>query len=219
VIRKGEAWGTPVSGPAEAEGSGGDAALARLVAAHPGARLAFTPDAGSDLARAVGLTPGLSGREHRTTEVVLDALRGVDDGLAVNMIVLGVPPDRLHRWHRPRLVRVEVDGRAAYDGKATTVVIANGQHLRGNDVVPRGHPGDGRLEVHVYSLEGRERVEMRRRLPTGSHVPHPRITTTSGRTVKITSSRPLARETDSRKQGKVTDVTVTLIPAAYRLLI
>jgi hypothetical protein len=218
VIRKGQPWGTPVAGPVEAEGSGDDVALARLVAAHPGARLAFTPDTRSDLARTIGLAPG-SRRDPVTTEVALDALRADDGTLVVSTIVLGVPPDRLRRWHRLRRVQIEMDGRIVFEGQATTVVIANGQHLRGNDVVPRGHPGDGRLEVHVYALEPRERAEMRRRLRTGTHVPHPRITTTSGRAVKITSPRPLARETDGREQGRATDLTVELVPAAYRLLI
>ena len=47
---------------------------------------------------------------------------------------------------------IEVDGQPWFAGSATTVVIANGQFLRGADIVPRGHPGDGRLEVQVYEL-------------------------------------------------------------------
>ena len=94
-------------------------------------------------------------------------------------------------------VRVTVDGRRVHEGPATAVVVANGQYLRGADVVPRGHPGDGRAEVHVYALARSERRRMRERLPRGEQVPHPRIGTTSGRRILIESlAAPVALEVD-----------------------
>ena len=55
---------------------------------------------------------------------------------------------------RERLL-VTVDGRTVHDGPATSVVVANGQFSGTADLAPRGHPGDGRLEVQVYALRPR----------------------------------------------------------------
>jgi hypothetical protein len=194
---------------------GDDGALARWVAQHPGARVAFDPSPGSDLARAVGLaraTPGAS-------ELPLDALYLDDGTLAVNMAVLGTPPDRVGRFTRPIALMLQVDGADVDCAGATTVVIATGQYLRGLDVVPRGHPGDGRLEVQVYRLLGRERREMRSRLPHGAHVPHPRITGRPGREVHAVARRPLALEVDGEARPPVRALSIEIVRGAYRLLI
>src|SRR6185436_13282717 len=107
-----------------------------------------------------------------TAELPLDALR-LPDGLACNLVIAGTAPDRLGWATGEAAIEVAVDGDPWFAGQATTVVVANGQFLRGADLVPRGHPGDGRAEVQVYALTRRARRPMRRRLPTGTHVPHP----------------------------------------------
>ena len=91
----------------------------------------------------------------------------------MNMVVVGTAPGKLRATSRSHQMRVVVDGREVFTGPATTVVIANGQFLDDGDIVPRGHPGDGRIEVQVYALRPRERRGMRRRLPSGAHLPAP----------------------------------------------
>ena len=61
--------------------------------------------------------------------------------------------------------------RPVFHGPCTTVVIATGQFRRGLDLVPRGHPGDGRAEVQVYAVPGRERRRLRG--PPGHRHPRP----------------------------------------------
>jgi len=218
MIRRGEPWGSPASSPPDLEVDGDDADLAAAVAAAPGALVVFRPGLGSDLARAVGLRAG-SGPTPRATEVPVDAVRLAGDGLACNAVVLGVPPDRL-RWASPaRSVEIEVDGQPWFAGAATTVVIANGQFLRGADIVPRGHPGDGRLEVQVYELRRRERRAMRRRLMTGAHVPHPRIRSRAARVVELRAARPVAFEADGVSGAAVATVHAEVVPSAFRLLL
>jgi hypothetical protein len=218
MIRRGEPWGSPASSPPDLEVDGDDADLAAAVAAAPGALVAFRPGPGSDLARAVGLRAGPDATP-RATEVPVDAVRLAGDGLACNAVVLGVPPDRL-RWASPaRSIEVEVDGQPWFAGSATTVVIANGQFLRGADIVPRGHPGDGRLEVQVYELRRRERRAMRRRLTTGAHVPHPRIRSRTARVVEVRAARPVAFEADGVSGAAVATVHAEVVPAAFRLLL
>jgi len=214
-MRRGTPWGTPVSGSPDASGAGGDRELAELVHRHRGSRLAFEPSSGCDLARAIGLAAA----RPRNTEVPIDALQLENGALAINMVVLGQPPDRLGRRHRSRQVQVEVDDRLRFEGRATTVVIANGEFLRGHDVVPRGHPGDGRLDVHVYALRPRERGPMRRRLGTGTHLPHPRVLVSSGRHVRVRWARPAPVEIDGAAGPPVAALEARLDPAAARLLV
>ncbi len=215
VIKPGEEWGSPTSATPDAEIDGGDADLAATVTTHPGALIRFRPAASSDVARAVGArSSGAAG-----IELPLDALRIVGAGLATNMVVAGTPPDRLRRFSRRIFVTVGVDGAEWFAAPATTVVVATGQFLRGLDVVPRGHPGDGRAELQVYAPEPGEAGAMRRRLGTGMHVPHPRIAQRAGRRIDIRWVRPQRLEIDGVARATALAVTIEVVPGAYRLLV
>jgi hypothetical protein len=223
VIRKGEPWGHPADGPAEVVVTGNDAALAATVLERPHARIEFRPAPDSDFARAVGIAGESATPRATVTEVSCDLLRvdTVTGALgAVNMVVVGVAPDR-QRWTTRRVrLRVTVDGRTVHDGDATAVVIGNGQFLRGGDVIPRGHPGDGRAEVHVYALARSERRAMRARLPQGEQVPHPRIMTTSGRAILVESpGPPVPIEVDGVALEPATAVRIDVMPEAFSLLL
>ena len=215
MIKPGEDWTRPAAGPPDVEVSGDDADLAAAVGARPGALVRFRPTAGSDVARAIGLSANSSGER----EAALDALR-VDDRLATNMVVVGTPPNSLRRFVRRIFMTVEVDNRSVWSGPATTIVVATGEFLRGLDVVPRGHPGDGRAEIQVYAVAPRERRALRGRLHTGTHVPHPAITQTTGRHVEITCSRRAAPvEIDGHAAGTADHLAIDVVGAAYRLLV
>lgn len=217
MIRPGEAWGEALSGPPDLEVTGTDADLARLLAHAPGALVRFRPDASSDFARALGINERGDGG---LAEAAIDGLRVDPGGYAVNGVVLGVPPGRLRFATPSRRIRVTVNGRELTSGPATTVVVANGQFFDGLDVVPRGHPGDGRIEIQVYALQRGERRAMRARLPQGSHLPHPRITTGTGRDVEIhVDGGPLALAIDGVAREPVTDLAVRVLPAALRLVL
>ena len=215
--------GQPARGPADFEVAGDDVALAAAVTARPARARRFRPTSASDFARAVGIAVDATPDPHEPTELPCDLLRVHTGGAAttaVNMVVVGVAPDRQRWTSRSSRVRVTVDGRPVHAGPATAVVVANGQFLRGADVVPRGHPGDGRAEVQVYALARGERRRMRERLPRGAHVPHPRITTTSGRSVVIESlAAPVPLEVDGLPAGNTPAVTVDVTPAAFSLLL
>jgi hypothetical protein len=221
-LRHGEPWGHAASGPPDVEITGDDTDLAASLASHPGALVRFRPSPASDVARALGLGPEVTG----TTEVAVDTLAvrvggsdGGDQLPAVNAVVLGPPPDRLHWRARAPRITVRIDGRSWFAGPATSVVVANGQFLRTADLVPRGHPGDGWAEVQVYALGRRERAEMRRRLPTGTHVPHSRIAAGRARQVDVEVATRLPVEVDGRRRGRSDRLEVTLVAAALRLLI
>jgi hypothetical protein len=224
-LRHGEPWGHTSNSPPDVEVAGDDAALVAAAVSRPAALVRFRPSSRSDLARALGLGSDGSG----ATEVAIDALAiDPDDSPAdpvsavdgVNAVVIGPPPDRLRWTARAADITVRVDGRAWFSGRATTVVVANGQFLRGADLAPRGHPGDGWAEVQVYALARRARRAMRRRLPTGTHLPHPDIRAGRARRVEIeVGGRRLPVEVDGRPQGRTGRLVVTLVPAAVRLLV
>ncbi len=208
-IRPGEPWGEPAAGDPDLEVHGGDADLAAAVAAAPGARIRFEPDATSDIARAVGL---VAGAPPRGVELAMDVLRLDTGEVAVNMIVVGRAPEALRPWHRPHDLGVE-------GGPALSVVIAVGQYHHGVDLVPRGHPGDGRAEVHTYRVPPGQRGALRARLPTGTHLPHPAITTASVRRVRLAAGRPVPVEVDGVAVGRRQTLDVQVEAGAYRLVL
>ncbi len=217
MIRPGEAWGEPTSEPPDLEVCGDDSDLAAVLDTHQGALVRFRPAPSSDLARALGLAPtGAPGG----MAAPIDALRVDPGGPAVNGVVLGTAPGDLRATSPGARVRVVVDGRELMAGPATTVVVASGQFFGGLDVVPRGHPGDGRLEIQVYALRRGERRAMRNRLPQGVHLPHPRIPTTTGREVEIhVGDGRLPLTVDGVRHDSVSELTVRVIPAALRVVL
>jgi hypothetical protein len=220
-IRKGKLWGRATTAPADAEIAGDDAALAAVAAQRPGIRVVFRPGPTSDLGRALGLGGHDPDERTRPTEVAVDGLRlDREPGMALNAVVIGTPPDRMRPWTRSRHVEVSVDGRDRFTGRATTVVVASGQFLRGADIVPRGHPGDGRAEVQIYALGWSERPAMRRRLPQGTHLPHPRIHQVTGRRVEVRMAGGTAPlEADGVRSGRVGGLTVEVLPGIISLLV
>ena len=218
-LRHGQPWGHPSTAPPDVDVSGDDSDLSDAAARHPGALVRFRPSPRSDIARALGLGPDAVA----STEVALDALALESDAIgattAVNAVVVGRPPDRLRWTTRHASISITVDGRLWFEDPATTVVVASGQFLRGADLIPRGHPGDGWVEVQVYELARDERRAMRRRLPSGTHVPHPHIHTTRVRRVEIQVDRPVPLEVDGRPRGKTRRLSVTLVPEAIRVLV
>jgi hypothetical protein len=216
-MRKGVAWGEPEDAPAELTVRGSDADLAAaLQGSATGVLVAFVPSGDSDLARAVGLT---ATGPRQGLALPMDALELSDGTLTVNALVLGTPPDRLTAIRRGVDIVLRLDGRDETVERATTVVVATGQWLRGGDLVPRGHPGDGRAEVQAYRLRRSQRRAMRARLPTGTHVPHPGIVTRSAVAIEVGAGRRLPLEIDGRAREPVVTLRAILVPARYRLLI
>ena len=218
-IAPGEEWGEACSSAPDLIVEGDDTDLASAVHDAPiGVLVRFVHSAASDLARALGLR---AGAEPRGVALAMDALDVGDGSIAVNAVVLGIPPDRLGARDRARPVTLSLDGRDADAAvtRATTVVVATGQWLRGADLMPRGHPGDGKAEVQAYALRPGERRAMRSRLPSGTHVPHPRIVTRTARRVTVRTPRPWSLEIDGRPRDPRSDLQVTVLPARYRLLV
>ena len=71
--------------------------------------------------------------------------------------------------------------------------------------------------MQVYALAPGERAGMRRRLASGSHVPHPRIHQRAGRRILVRRDRPGRLEIDGRGRGRAAEVEIEVVPGALRL--
>ena len=157
-IAKGDAWGTPGPLPRHGVVVRSDAEARAIVTAARRAGEPVPPLGllGGDLCRTLGGT-GDEARLRSESAIQLP----VDLGA---VLIDG----RLH-WFVAHLVA----RRSWWRGRV--VAAMNAQYLGQWDVAPKGHPNDGRLDVLDADLPFDERLQVRARLRTGTHVPHPRI--------------------------------------------
>ncbi len=229
-IRPGDSWGTPTDATPDLVVVGSDADLAQSLKSWPQTNplISFEPNAESDLAKSVGLSTfsesALSSNDATgRISAPIDAIEYRFAGntyLAMNAVEVGVSPLVLRATSRSKEISVTINGRKFFSGVASGVVIANGQFIGAADLVPRSHPGDGRLEIHIYSLKPGERSAMRRRLATGSHLPHPRIAMGSGARIRIEvkgGAWPI--RADSELAGRTGRIEFEVQSPAARLLL
>ncbi len=102
---------------------------------------------------------------------------------------------------------------------ARTVVVMNATHRGDKDLGPRAHPNDGLLDVTDGQLLWAERMRARKRMRTGSHLPHPMLATSRARTIEFRFSRPAALEVDGRPVGSATEMSVRCVPDALVVVV
>ena len=203
TIKPGEAWGRSVARPPDLLVVESDAALA---AALSDERRPPIGVGGGDLARTLGVTsttaPSIATRA-TLNEFPIDLLEvrldGADDPIVACAHVVARSPSSRGHLLRGRIV-----------------VVMNAEFIGDWDLAPRGHPNDGRAEVLDVdpSMSVRERLAARRRLPTGTHVPHPRIATRSIRTGSWDFERPREVVVDGRRVGRASTLSVAVVADA-----
>jgi hypothetical protein len=206
TIRPGDAWGRSVDPPQGLVEIADDAELARRLADADdgGPPLLVT---GGDLGRTVGaIAPrdrdGSRRVRNSVNELPIDLLEVRGDGGAVRPgcahAVIRLP------WWRGGWLRGPI------------VLVMNAEFIGRWDVAPRSHPNDGRADVIQAdtSFGLRQRLAARRRLPSGSHVPHPALATRSVRSAEWTFARPMLVIVDGRPIGRFRTVGVTVVPDA-----
>ncbi|MEM7092921.1 MAG: hypothetical protein AAF567_07955 [Actinomycetota bacterium] len=174
VIRKGQAWGSEGTLAPDAPVVASDRALAEAVAeGAPQVR----PTAG-DLAATLGVNDRTNARAAQML-LPVDALRVTLDGsegtLAVAHVVVGA-------LRRPR------------------TLVMNAAFLGAWNPAPRAHPGDGRLDIVDFEVGIVDWWKAKRRLPTGTHVPHPGV--------RVRSARRWERDLEGRTPVRIDGRTV-----------
>lgn len=200
MIEKGRPWGTVVARPDDLVAAPSDAALAELVAGGAGRPLTVT---GGDLHRTLGSPRPPSGPTVRRIPVDLLRVELDDERLAAVAHVVARRPGRTGWWRGP--IRA----------------VFNASFLGRWDVAPKGHPNDGRAEeIEVDpTMTLRQRWEARRRLPTGTHLPHPDVRLARRSAVVWELAGDLEVHLDGRMRGRPHVVRITVAPDAYELYV
>ena len=190
MIRKGEDWGEVVAAPADLVDVTSDAALAAHLEAADGRPVRVR---GGDLLTTVG---GALGDGCTVRRLPIDVLRVESDAgewLAIAHVVA-----RRSWWRGSLLAVMNVDRLGAWD------------------VAPRAHPDDGRADVvEVDPAMGiRDRWQARRRLPSGTHVPHPLLHVRRITDASWTFERPCRLWVDGVARATVRSLRVVVEPDA-----
>jgi hypothetical protein len=196
TIRKGESWGEPGALPDDGVivRSDGEARAALEAARRDGRPWPVLGLLGGDLAR----TLAAPGDEVR--------LRSVEHGAMTFPIDLGeiLVDGRLH------LFVAHVVARNRWWTRA--FVAMNAQWFGGWNLGPRAHPDDGLLDTYDVRLPVGDLWKVRRRLPTGAHLPHPGVRERRAAAVQIELDRPLPVWLDGEvvDEGRVLSVRLEL---------
>lgn len=99
------------------------------------------------------------------------------------------------------------------------IAVMNAAFVGSWNVAPRAHPGDGMFDVVDSALSLTDRLKARRRLPAGTHVPHPGIHQKRGTSFDFTLESPLDLWVDGRKIARVGEFSVVLVPEAVPVVV
>ena len=190
TIRKGEEWGSSVERPKHLAVARSDRELAALVADNPNQAVGVS---GGDLFLSVGAP-----RERDPLfRLAMDLLQIEADGVQ-HFAVAHVVARR--SWWRGRIVEA-----------------MNVDHLGEWKAAPRAHPNDGRFDIVEVdpAMTMRQRLQAHGRLVQGTHVPHPRINTSTSTRATWHFDRPHRLWIDGEPVGSVHEMTVSILPDAF----
>jgi hypothetical protein len=195
TVEKGQDWGTTGPLPADGVEVRSDAEARAVVSEARRANQPIPPLGllGGDLCRTLG------GRGAQTTRATVDLGEALVDG-RVQLFVAHLVIRR--GWLRGPLF-------GAF----------NAEWLGEWDVAPRAHPGDGLLEVVDATLSTGDRLKARRRLPSGTHLPHPGIHMTRVAAVQRDVPRGHSVWLDGERLGSARTVSIRVEPDALRIVV
>lgn len=203
TIRKGEAWGTSGGLPADGVVVADDAAAGAVVEAARRAGDPVPPIGllAGDLCRTLGGT----GDEER--------LRS-PDGVRATVDLGCVLVDGRQHWFVAHLV-----ARRSW-WRGTVFAAMNAEWMGAWDVAPRGHPNDGSLDLVTADLSPRDRGKAWRRLPQGTHVPHPGIVERRSSAVQLDLVPPCGVWLDGRRlPGRARALSIRVEPDALTVVV
>ena len=202
AMKRGEDWGTTGPLPADGVVVHSDSEARRVVseARRRGAEPPTLGLAGGDLARTLG------GRGD------VDRLHS-DDATRLQVDVGSALLDGEIHWFVAHLI-----ARRGW-ARGRIVAVMNAEWWGNWSVGPRAHPGDGLLDITDASLSLPQRLLARRRLPSGSHVPHPEIRTNRAPAWQADFDPPLRVWLDHDLVTTARHVSVRVEPAAVQVVV
>lgn len=201
TIRKGEVWGERGALPGDGVVVRSDAE-ARVVLEeyrHAGVEFPVLGLLGGDLCRTLGGT-GDETRLHSGQAMTFP----IDLG---QIIVDG----RLHLFLAHAVIRNALWRR--------TTVAMNAQWIGRWNVGHKAHPNDGILDLYESELRMADLLKVRRRLPSGSFLPHPRIRHRRAKNAQFELDRRQPVWLDGQSIGVGRTVSVRVEPDALRVVV
>ena len=202
TIRKGERWGEPGRLPQGAPTASSDHSLRQIVVAAKatGRPVPTVGLLGGDLCRTVGGTGNRSRLDEGGVVLPIDLCRVFLDGEET--------------WFCSHLVA----RRWLWFG--SFAVVMNAQWIGEWDVAPRAHPNDGLADLTEGRLPLGDRGEARRRVRSGTHVPHPSLHTARGAHHTLRFPGGVAVWLDGRRVARrVREIDVEVAPDAFRVVV
>ncbi|MGH1490992.1 MAG: hypothetical protein ACRBK7_16625 [Acidimicrobiales bacterium] len=229
TIEKGQAWGIPAPDVKPEHSAGNDAELASLAGAavaegHP---LVASVTAG-DLLATLGLSQPRPIDERFAYPIDLGQafLRSESDGLeagpfpfVAHLIVghAGRSPWPASFGPLADLIGGAI-ARALGHGVPCTVAAMNAAWLGDLRLGPKAHPNDGLLDVTEGQVGFRERREAVSRARSGSHLPHPALSTSRVAQWSASFDRPRSVSLDGVAKGRFMAVRIELVPDAITVV-
>lgn len=103
--------------------------------------------------------------------------------------------------------------------RGRVVAVMNAQWVGRWDVAPKSHPNDGLIDVFDGHLGLDDRLKARRRLLTGTHVPHPDIATSRVATVDLSFTAPVTVWLDGTRVARATSLSITVESDAFTCVV
>ena len=202
TIRKGREWGTPGALPPDGVVVRTDPEVRQLVteARRGGLDIPTVGLLGGDMCRTVG---------GRGDETRLRSPAAMTLPLDLGSVLV----DGTIHWFTAHLVA----RRRWWRGRV--VAVMNAQWIGSWDVAPRSHPNDGLLDVFDGDLGLDDRIKARRRLRTGTHVPHPGISQRRVGALQIDLEQPTPIWLDGERVGLGRHLSVRVESDAYTCVV
>jgi len=103
--------------------------------------------------------------------------------------------------------------------RGRVIAVMNAQWLGSWDLGPRAHPNDGLLDITDGDLPLGDRLKARGRLPTGTHVPHPKIETKRVAATQIELRPPLDVHLDGERVARASHLSIRIEPDALTVVV
>ncbi|MEY2418243.1 MAG: hypothetical protein QOG90_923 [Actinomycetota bacterium] len=191
VIKPGQPWGEPAGHTAEEVVADSDRAMSRALDEARRGNHPFPTFrvTGGDLFRTLGGASGMA--------FPLDVGEVLIDG-------------RLHFFAAHVLIQPT--------GWRHFVVAMNTPWMGEWNFGPKAHPNDGVLDVYEANLNRFEWRQVRRRLPTGSHLPHPRIEGHRTKAMMFEFAKGAAVKIDGEAVGAAKHFALRVLPDAITVI-
>jgi hypothetical protein len=101
------------------------------------------------------------------------------------------------------------------------LIVSNAGWIGDSNVAPRAHPNDGKVEILTITshMSLRQRILARRRMQTGTHLPHPDLSSMQIATQSIVRQNEERLMIDGRKIDNWASISITVEPDYWRVLV